>query len=273
MNDVHNNEEILKNYIESLKEDNLELRKMLKAAESDGRAANRSARKARKLAHDCLFKLRQERERRKQAEDEAIELDKTTRKTSQLLDEYKLLVENSESTKKRMQKEWRSQEEAHSRGGKKSWPVWVVQLICELLVNGSLPTSIQENIRTWYGTLYGESPNEVPSCNFIRECRVVVEVIGETVAAIKLASAESWKQAWTDATSRRQIPFGALIIGLLGDDESEPIDPVVVSSCIFTEDEKAETQAAGLIDKVCLLIKTPSLNNSSLNTCPCRLTL
>lgn len=81
LNDVHNNEEILKNYIESLKEDNLELRKMLKAAESDGRAANWSARKARKLAHDRLLKLCQERECHQQAEDEAIELDKTTRKT------------------------------------------------------------------------------------------------------------------------------------------------------------------------------------------------
>jgi hypothetical protein len=78
----------------------------------------------------------------------------------------------------------------------------------------------------------------------------VVEVIGETIAAMKLAFAESWKQVWTDGTSRRQIPFAALIIGLLGANESDAIDPVVVSSCIFTEDERAETQAAGLIDKI-----------------------
>ncbi len=34
--------------------------------------------------------------------------------------------------------------------------------------------------------LYGEEPKEVPSLNFIHECRVVVEVIGETIAALSL---------------------------------------------------------------------------------------
>ena len=78
----------------------------------------------------------------------------------------------------------------------------------------------------------------------------MVEVIGEIIAAIKLAAAESWKQVWTVGTSRRQLSFAALIIDLLGADESEALDLVVVSSCIFTEDERAKTQAAGLIDKI-----------------------
>ena len=82
-----------------------------------------------------------------------------------------------------------------------------------------------------YEMLYGEKPKEVPSVRFVRNCRVVVEVIGETVVALKLASAESWKQLWTDATTRRQIPFTALVIGILAEDET--IDPVVVSSCIY----------------------------------------
>ena len=147
-----------------------------------------------------------------------------------------------------MQKEWKSEEAEHSRGGRKVWPVWVVQLICELLVNSTAPSAIHQNIQTMYETLYGESPKELPSVNFVRECRVVVEVIGETVAAIKLASADSWKQLWTDGTSRRQIPFSALVIGLLG--ESGNLNPVVISSCIFMDDEKAETQAEGLMEKV-----------------------
>ncbi len=33
-------------------------------------------------------------------------------------------------------------------------------------------------------------------------------------------------------------------------DEDNKIDPLVVSSCIFMEDERAETQAAGIIEKV-----------------------
>jgi hypothetical protein len=112
-------------------------------------------------------------------------------------------------------------------------------LICELLVNGTSPAAIPSNIHTMYKTFYGEKPDALPSVNFVRGCCVVVQVIGETVTAIKLGDAETWKQLWTDATSRRQILFTALVIGILGDEND--IDPVVVSSCIFMEDERAET--------------------------------
>ena len=102
-----------------------------------------------------------------------------------------------------------------------------------------------------YETLYGEKPDEVPSVNFVRGCRVVVQVVGETITAIKLANADSWKQLWTDATTRRQIPFTALIKCILG--EEDKLDPVVVSSCIFMEDERSETQADGICEKIKLL--------------------
>jgi hypothetical protein len=148
-----------------------------------------------------------------------------------------------------LKKEWADESAAYKRGGARRWPIWVVQLICELLVNGTSPAAIPSNIQTMYKTLYGEKPDELPSVNFVRGCRVVVQVVGETVTAIKLGNAETWKQLWTDATTRRQIPFTALIIGILGDDND--IDPVVVSSCIFMEDERAETQADGILDKVC----------------------
>ena len=75
-----------------------------------------------------------------------------------------------------------------------------------------------------------------------------MEVIGETITAIKLAKAPTWKQLFTDATTRRQIPFTALIIAILGDDDK--IDPVVVSLCIFMEDERSETAAQGIVSKV-----------------------
>ena len=65
---------------------------------------------------------------------------------------------------------------------------------------------------------------------------------------MKLADASKWDQLWTDATTRRQIPFTALIIGML--DEDGKIDPVVLSSCIFMDDESAETQSAGIVNKV-----------------------
>ena len=76
-----------------------------------------------------------------------------------------------------------------------------------------------------------------------------MEVIGETIVAIKLAHVAKWDQLWYDGTTRRQIPFGALIIGMLAGDNNM-MDPVVVSSCIFMENETSETQAEGIVDKV-----------------------
>ena len=77
---------------------------------------------------------------------------------------------------------------------------------------------------------------------------MIVQVIGETIAAIKLASAEKWDQLWTDATTQRQCPFQALIIGLM--DSEKKLDPVTVSSCIFLEDETAETTVESILAKV-----------------------
>ena len=99
-----------------------------------------------------------------------------------------------------------------------------------------------------YETLYKEEPDELPSINFVRECRVFVEVMGETLTAIKLANVPEWSQLWTDVTTSCQIPFTALIIGVLA--ESGDIDPVVISSCIFMEDETSEMQVDGIVKKV-----------------------
>ena len=71
---------------------------------------------------------------------------------------------------------------------------------------------------------------------------------GETIPALKLASANDWKALWTDATTRRQIPFTALVIGLLSNEEA--IDPIIISSCIFMENECSDSQAEGIVTKV-----------------------
>jgi hypothetical protein len=63
-----------------------------------------------------------------------------------------------------------------------------------------------------------------------------------------LGTAEIWDQLWMDFTTRHQIPFTALIIGVQADCSS--IDPVVVSSCIFMEDEKSKTQESSKLNKV-----------------------
>ena len=112
------------------------------------------------------------------------------------------------------------------------------------------------NIRIMHETLYDidldaevEKKVEFPSINFCCQCRIVVQVIGETMVALKLAKAVKWNQLFTDATSRRQISFQALLVGIMDDDGM--IDLVVVSSCILMEDETLETEARCVIDKVC----------------------
>jgi hypothetical protein len=111
-----------------------------------------------------------------------------------------------------MQREWDDEETARKNGSKQQWPPWVVQLTFKLLLTGTPPSAIPQTIQTLCETLLWEKPKELPSVNFVRECHVIVEVIRETVVAIKLAHAPKWDQLWYDGTTCRHIPFGALVI-------------------------------------------------------------
>ena len=84
----------------------------------------------------------------------------------------KLLMENSQATKHRMKKEWVNNYDdgRRTRGGSRHWPPWVVQMICELLINGTAPTTVPSIIQSIYQMLYNEPPEELPSVNFVREC-------------------------------------------------------------------------------------------------------
>ena len=76
----------------------------------------------------------------------------------------------------------------------------------------------------------------MPCVSFIRQHRVVVQVMAEMMAAIKVGNADTWVQLSNDATSRRQLSFQCLIISILAADRK--IDPVIVSLCIYLNDEK-----------------------------------
>ena len=200
----------------------------------------------RRLSEQRKVKWHNERELRRQAENEAVSERNRFLELEKVVKKYK---EVDSPTRRRMKREWCNATVARAHGGRTAWPAWVVQLICELLVNGTTPTAIPGNIKVMYSTLFGEDVTP-PSVNFCRECRTIVQVCGETIAAIKLAQAPTWEQLWTDATTRRQIPFTALIIGLMGAGPDDKLDPIVVSSCIFMDDECSETCAAGIIAKV-----------------------
>ena len=70
--------------------------------------------------------------------------------------------------------------------------------------------------------------------------------------AWKLADAYSWLQIFTDATSRRQCAFQSLVVGIL--DKDGLLDPVIVSSCIFLENETSQKQFDTLVDKVSIFL-------------------
>ena len=135
------------------------------------------------------------------------------------------------------------------KGGGHQWPVRVVQLICELLVDGAPPSSIPRIIYTTSSTMTNEEPKDLPSVNFVRGCRIIAQIIGETIAAIKLARTESWEQLFTDGTSQRQVSFQNMTIGLLSN-QNDTLHPLYVSSCIFNENETSEKQVEGMIEKV-----------------------
>jgi hypothetical protein len=85
---------------------------------------------------------------------------------------------------------------------------------------------------------------------------------------MKLSICTNWAEIFFDATTRRQVPFSAVVISLMGD-TPESIDPVIVSSCVVLEDETSETQVDGIISKVrhiiilCLLTVAPKCQQLS----------
>jgi len=89
-------------------------------------------------------------------------------KSKEALDEVFIRYQSKvEAEHKEMRLEW------DGRGGGK-WPIWVTQVICELLVNGTPPSAIPHNLQNLYETLYGTEPVHIPSINHVRHCRVLI---------------------------------------------------------------------------------------------------
>ena len=134
------------------------------------------------------------------------------------------------------------------RGGASRWPVHIVLLICEFLVNGTPPTAVPANLQTASAAFTGVEAKELPSVNFVHQCRTVLQTLNETLSALRLGTAKTWHQMFTDGTSRRQIAFQNLVIALMEDGK---LDPVIVSSCMVLENETSEMQVKSIVDMVC----------------------
>ena len=145
----------------------------------------------------------------------------------------------------------------NGRGGGR-YPLWVAQACIELLLSGTPPSAVPTNIAIMYETLYQKEAKMIPSKQFVRQMRASIEVMGKTITALLLAnaSADQWKQIFFDATTRRQIPFQTVIIGLMNNGK---IDPIVLSSHVFMADESSETTVDSIFDEVrgsCLVTAT-----------------
>ena len=76
--------------------------------------------------------------------------------------------------------------------GGKRWPVHIVLLICEILVNGTHPSTVPANIETSCASFTGVEADELTSVNFVRECRIVLQNLNKTLSALRLGSADTW---------------------------------------------------------------------------------
>ena len=125
-----------------------------KAAARDRRTSNKRNKRLYSDAASWLAKWRNERDARRASEDELAPVVREVNSLDEVLQIYKSAMEESEGNKKQMKKEWKDNEAASCKGGGRSRPAWVVQLICELLVIGTPPSSMPGNTRIMYETLY-----------------------------------------------------------------------------------------------------------------------
>ena len=116
-----------------------------------------------------------------------------------------------------------------------------------MLVNGTHPTAVPANIQSSCALFTGVEATELPCINFVRQCRVVLQNLNDTLSAFQLGNADSWHQVFTDGTTRRQIVFQNIVIALMEDCD---LDPVIVSSCMYVENETSLRCLQSIIETV-----------------------
>ena len=77
--------------------------------------------------------------------------------------------------------------------GVRRWPVHIVILICELLVNGSPPSAVPKIMQTHSAYFTGAEAEELPTVDFVRKTRTVVENINLLFAGMRLGNVSSWQ--------------------------------------------------------------------------------
>jgi len=237
-------EDQLREMIEAIEGMNYKLAGKVKSTKKDMGVARKLYEDTKEIAMRNRVKLRIEKEEKAHLKDELTRVLKAHQSQEELLVKYKAMVDQFMTRKRSLKLEVK----IGCRGGA-SWQLWVTEVCCELLVNGSPPSAIPSSIGTLFDMLYGEEPTSIPSLNYVRQCRVLVQIISKTITTMKLSVCTNWVEIFFDATVHRQVLFSAVVISLMGD-TPESIDPVIVLSCVVLEDETLETQVDGIVSKV-----------------------
>ena len=127
----------------------------LKVAKAYGRAAKRMAVRHEQNAAKRQKKYVDEMARRQAAEDDLARCEKQIKKQQATIEKYEGIINGYDEKKKlEMKQEWVSIDSNKRKGkggggkdGGRTWGVWVVQMICELLTAGSSPKAVQDSLR------------------------------------------------------------------------------------------------------------------------------
>ena len=71
------------------------------------------------------------------------------------------------------------------RSGKSNeWLLWILQLVLEMLVNGTPPSAIPKNIASQAALSTPEViVHDLPGEGYIRRCRTILRIVGETLTS------------------------------------------------------------------------------------------
>ena len=126
----------------------------------------------------------------------------------------------------------------------------MVQLILEQLVNGMPSTSISPNITSQAAL---DMPGvrvivqELPSINFIQSCWMILQIIGETLAAYCIGKAEQWYQLFSDSTGRRQTDIYNLVIDVI---DEKHLRLLILSTSIILKRETSDKQVEAVLQTI-----------------------
>ena len=87
----------------------------------------------------------------------------------------------------------------------------------------------------------------MPSVNFVRECRIVLQNLNETLSALRLVSADTWHQVFTEGTARQRIAMQNLVVALMEDGH---LDAIIVSLRMYVKSEMSERCVESIVETV-----------------------